>query len=124
MEIGVLGMGKMARLIYNIGAEQVPQFVVGMCQVDHPQSNSLLVWDALFERFDEFASIHQIHLIAAPEEAWVICKDTASLHFSFVETPCKDALIVRHVDDLQLKTVKRLLPLPIQASAYSGPADP
>ena len=66
------------------------------------------------ERFNELVSIHQFHPIAAPEEARVICKDAASPQFHSITTPREDAFIVRRADDLQLKTVKCLLPLPIQ----------
>jgi len=76
--------------------------------------NQLFCWNVWFEIFEEFVLIRQFHLITFPEEARVIRKDTASLHHFFVAIPRKDALVVRHADDLQLKTVKSLLPLSIQ----------
>ena len=66
---------------------------------------------AFIKRFDKLLVIQELQVRTTLEAAQVTGKDTASAQKSFVTTPCKDTLVVRGMNDLQLKTVKHRLPL-------------
>ena len=72
----------------------------------------LFMREIFFERFNEFSMIHQLHLRTRLEEAWIVCEDISCPFIA--ATPSKDALVVGRTDNLQLKTMERLLPLTIQ----------
>ena len=66
---------------------------------------------AFCQIIEELVVIQQFHFRAMTEEARIICEDASR---AVDVSPGKDPLVVGCADNLQLKPVKRLLPLSIQ----------